>query len=168
MPEWSTPHEIVEVKGVVVTLRELTTGRVYRTHHDRLSNPLFLKKEDPTPPREHEPNANPVENPKEPGEDLEPEAIRERHSCARVSGELLDHLMIQISIITTHFQFYLAHATRAPRITIRPRVAHVLSCEVPHFHIKPLPQVKPYLHIEPHIRQFHSTSNSFAHSNLAR
>ena len=43
LSEWSEPHEVLDVRGVVVTLRELSTGREYRTHHDRLSNPLFSK-----------------------------------------------------------------------------------------------------------------------------
>ena len=38
---WSEPHEVLSVRGVVVTLREFSTGREYITHHDRLSNPLF-------------------------------------------------------------------------------------------------------------------------------
>ena len=38
---WSEPHEVLSVRGVVVTLRELSTGREYITHHDGLSNPLF-------------------------------------------------------------------------------------------------------------------------------
>ena len=41
---WSGPHQIVESRGVVVTVREASTGRVYKTHHDRLSNPIFSRK----------------------------------------------------------------------------------------------------------------------------
>ncbi len=41
--------------GVVVTVRELSTGREYNTHHDRLSNPLFSGKEgEPEPEPEHD------------------------------------------------------------------------------------------------------------------
>jgi transposase InsO family protein len=43
LSEWSKPHKVIDVRGVVVTLRELSTGREYRTHHDRFSNPLFFK-----------------------------------------------------------------------------------------------------------------------------
>ena len=39
--EWSGPHQVVRVRGVVVTVREVSTGREYNTHHDRLSNPIF-------------------------------------------------------------------------------------------------------------------------------
>ena len=50
-------------------LRELSSGREYQTHHDRLSNPLFSGKE---VSREQEANANPEENPKEPEAGDEP------------------------------------------------------------------------------------------------
>ena len=38
------PHEVKQVRGVVVTVRELSTGREYNTHHERLSNLLFSGK----------------------------------------------------------------------------------------------------------------------------
>ena len=57
----------------MVTESELSTGREYNTHHDRLLNPLFSgQKGEPEPEPEHEPNANPEENLKEPEEDAEP------------------------------------------------------------------------------------------------
>ncbi len=40
--KWSNPHEVVSVKGVLVTLRELSSNRKYVVHHDRLSNPFYL------------------------------------------------------------------------------------------------------------------------------
>ena len=58
--EWSSPHEVVSVKGVVVTLREVSSNRKYVVHHDRLSNPLLSGK--PLEPRALEVNANPQEN----------------------------------------------------------------------------------------------------------
>ena len=68
--EWSSPHEILSVKGVVVKLRELATGREYVTHHDRLSNPLFSGEVQLS--WDVEANANPVENVPEPEDDREP------------------------------------------------------------------------------------------------
>ena len=41
--EWSGPHEVVAVRGVLVTVRELSTGRTYHIHHDRLPNPVLLE-----------------------------------------------------------------------------------------------------------------------------
>ena len=55
------------LRGVVVTFKELSTGREYVTHHDRLSNPLFSGKE--TESREIESDANPRENAEEPEAD---------------------------------------------------------------------------------------------------
>ena len=42
LSKWSCPHEVLKVCGFVVTLRELSTGREYNTHHDRISNQLFF------------------------------------------------------------------------------------------------------------------------------
>ena len=72
-PEWSGPHEVVSVQGVVVTVRELSSGKEYKTHHDRLSNPVFSKMT-PTPQAiETElPDANPTENLDETEPDAEP------------------------------------------------------------------------------------------------
>ena len=54
-------------------LRELSTGREYNTHHDRLSNPLFSGQKDlPETVPEPEPNATLEENLKEPEENSEP------------------------------------------------------------------------------------------------
>ena len=75
--EWSGPHEVVSVRGVVVTLRELSSGREYITHHDRLSNPILSgKRLAPQVGTAEEPsrNANPTENLEEPPEDDEPVA----------------------------------------------------------------------------------------------
>ena len=93
LSEWSEPHEVLEVRGVVVTVRELSTGREYRTHHDRLSNPLFsgqkLVEVDP-----HEQNANPIENPEEPEDVPElggaPEEPRTQTRSGRVSKSRRD------------------------------------------------------------------------------
>ena len=65
--KWSGLHEVLKVRGVVVTLCELSTGREYNTHHDRLFNQLLTgHKGLPETVPEHEPNANPEENLKEP------------------------------------------------------------------------------------------------------
>ena len=80
--EWSGPHQVVRVRVVVVTVKEVSTGREYNTHHDRLSNHIFSKKFAPGTtarpgvlprglPGTH---ANPRENPEEPEEDLHPVA----------------------------------------------------------------------------------------------
>ncbi len=70
-----------------MTLRELSTGREYNTHHDRLFNPLFSSQKDlyETVP-EHEPKANPEENLKEHEENSEPvgnpeKALMRTRSC---------------------------------------------------------------------------------------
>ncbi len=73
LSKWSGPHEVLKVRGVVVTLRELSTGREYNTHHDLLSNPLCSgQKGLPDTVLEHKPNENPEEHLKEPEEDSEP------------------------------------------------------------------------------------------------
>ena len=73
LSKWSSNHEVVQVRGVVVTVRELSTGREYNTHHDRFSNLLFSgKKGEPELEFEHEPNANPEKNLQEPEEDAKP------------------------------------------------------------------------------------------------
>ena len=70
LSKWSGPHEVLKVRGVVVTVRELSTMREYNTHHDRLSNPLLSgQKCLPETGPEHEQNANSEENLKEPEED---------------------------------------------------------------------------------------------------
>ena len=58
--DWWSLHEVIFVKGVVVTLTELSSNRKYVVHHDRLSNPLLSDK--PFEPRALELNANPQEN----------------------------------------------------------------------------------------------------------
>ena len=39
--EWPSPHEVVSVKGVVVTLKEFSSNQKYVVHKDRFSNPLL-------------------------------------------------------------------------------------------------------------------------------
>ena len=80
----------MKVRGVVVTLRELSTGREYKTHHDRLSNPLFSGQKDlhETIP-EHEQNANPEENLIEPKEDSEPVGNPEEALMRTRSGRVV-------------------------------------------------------------------------------
>ena len=68
--EWSSPHEILSVKGVVVKMRELASGREYVTHHDRLSDPLFSGEVQLS--KDVKSNANPVENAQEFEDDREP------------------------------------------------------------------------------------------------
>ena len=65
--EWSGPHEVICANGVVVTLKELSSGRKYVTHHDRLSNLLLSCKN--FAPREIKSNSNPLKNAQEPEED---------------------------------------------------------------------------------------------------
>ena len=86
LSEWSEPHEVLDVRGVVVTLRELSTGREYRTHHDRLSNPLFSKPNLDEIEQVFEQNANPIENPEEPEEDSEPAGAPEEAFIRTRSG----------------------------------------------------------------------------------
>ena len=89
LSEWSEPHEVLDVRGVVVTLREISTGREYRTHHDRLSNPLFSKPDNQTS-RKFLKFSNkmpiPIENPEEPEEDSEPVAPPEEAFIRTRSG----------------------------------------------------------------------------------
>ena len=67
--EFSGPHEVLSVRGVVVTLRELSSNRTYITHHDRLANPL-LHRQSHEQSREVletlSKNANPTENEQDP------------------------------------------------------------------------------------------------------
>ena len=71
-------------------MRELSTGRKYNTHNDRLSNPLFSgKKGEPEPEPEHEPNENPEENLKEPEEDAEPIGDPEEALMGTRSGRVV-------------------------------------------------------------------------------
>ena len=58
--EWSSLHEVISVKCVVVTFKELSSKRKYVVHHDRFSNPLHSDK--PLKHRALEYNANPQEN----------------------------------------------------------------------------------------------------------
>ena len=79
-PSYSGPHEVISVRGVLLTVRELSTNRVYQIHHDRASNPLLTPSFDRGPasdPIDSDPDlepkdANPIENEREPGENLEP------------------------------------------------------------------------------------------------
>ena len=74
----------------MVTVRELSTGREYNKHHDCLSNPLFSgKKGKPELELEHEPNANPEENLKEPEEDAEPVGDPEEALMRTRSGRVV-------------------------------------------------------------------------------
>ena len=68
--EWSTPHRVISVKGVGVTLQEINSDRKYVVHHDRLLNPILSGKE--FAPRELEANANHQENEQDPEENFEP------------------------------------------------------------------------------------------------
>ena len=36
LSKWSSLHKVLQVRGVVVTVREFSKGREYNTHHDRL------------------------------------------------------------------------------------------------------------------------------------
>ena len=84
--EWFGPHEVISAKGVVVTLKALSSGRKYVTHNDRLSNPLLSVKDFAL--REIESNANPLENAREPEEDQlprgDPEEVLMRTRSGRV------------------------------------------------------------------------------------
>ena len=74
LSDWSGPHQVISVKGVVVEVKELSSNRIYRIHHDRLSNPLFsnvsLKSVSGEIPETE--NSVPLEEHVEPGEDLAP------------------------------------------------------------------------------------------------
>ena len=72
-PEWSGPHEVLKVQGVVVTLQEVSSGREYKTHHDRLSNPILSHPPEAQDVEKDElPSSNPTENVEEPEPDAEP------------------------------------------------------------------------------------------------
>ena len=64
----------------MVTLKELSSGRTYVTHHDRLSNPL-LRHQSHDQNREVletlSKNANPTENEQNPEEDFKPTSNQE-------------------------------------------------------------------------------------------
>ena len=82
--EWSTPHCVISVKGVVVTLQEIDSDRKYVIHYDRLSNPFLSGNE--FAPRELEANANPQENEQDPEEDFEPLVYPEKDLIRTRSG----------------------------------------------------------------------------------
>ena len=42
--EWSVSHQVVRVRSVLVTVREVSTGREYNTHNESHSNPIFSRK----------------------------------------------------------------------------------------------------------------------------
>ena len=88
LSEWSEPHEVLNVRGVVVTVRELSSGREYRTHHDRLSNPLFSGRKGVEVHR-HEQNANPIENPAEPEDESELAGVPEEPLTQTRSGRTI-------------------------------------------------------------------------------
>ena len=67
---WFTPHRVISVKGVLVTLQEIDSNRMYVVHYNRISNFILSGKE--FAPRELEINANPQENEQDPEEDFEP------------------------------------------------------------------------------------------------
>ena len=83
--EWSSLHKVICAKGVVVTLKELFSGRKYVTHQDRLSNPLLFGKDSGL--MEIESNSNPLENAQKPKEDQLPRGnpeevlMRTRSGC---------------------------------------------------------------------------------------
>ena len=90
LSHWSGPHEVLKIRGVVVTLRELSSGREYITHHDRLSNPILSGKKceiECEPQREH--NANPRENLREPEQDSEPRGNSEEALLRTRSGRVV-------------------------------------------------------------------------------
>ena len=47
---WSTPHEVIACKGVVVTLRKLSNNSKVKVHADRLSNPSIVLRHEPAAP----------------------------------------------------------------------------------------------------------------------
>ena len=67
------PHEVLKVQGLVVTQREASSGREYKTHHDRLSNPMLSNPREAQDFEKDElPSSNPTENVKEPEPDADP------------------------------------------------------------------------------------------------
>ena len=85
--EWSGPHEVICAKGVVVTLKELSSGCKYVTHNDRLSNPLLSGKD--FAPREIESNSNPLENAQDPEEEQLPRGNPEEVLMRTRSGRVV-------------------------------------------------------------------------------
>lgn len=57
----SGPHKVVSTRGVLITVRKLTSGRVYAVHYDRLKNLLF-DSATPEHARATESSANPTED----------------------------------------------------------------------------------------------------------
>ena len=72
-PTYSGPHTVESVRGVILTVREHSTNRVYNIHHDRASNPVWVPTTGPgLAPPVVETDANPVENEKETIENSQP------------------------------------------------------------------------------------------------
>ena len=97
--EWSTPHRVISVKGVVVTLKKINSDRKYIVHHNRLSNPILSGKE--FAPRELEANANPQENEQNPKEDFEPVVNSEEALISTRSGRKVNPPKRKILNITS-------------------------------------------------------------------
>ena len=59
---WTDQHEVIEVRGVTVKVRNLKTDKTLWVHHDRLSNPQVFR-ERILPPRAEPGNARPSRKP---------------------------------------------------------------------------------------------------------
>ena len=72
-PSYSGPHTVERVRGVILTVREQSTGRVYNIHHDRASNPVWVPTTGPgLAPSAVETHSNPIENETEISENSQP------------------------------------------------------------------------------------------------
>ena len=72
-PSYSGPHTVESVRGVILTVREHSTNRVYNIHHDRASNPVWVSTTGPgLAPQVVDTDANPAENEREIIEDSQP------------------------------------------------------------------------------------------------
>ena len=101
-------------------MRELSTNRVYQIHHDRASNPLLTPSFNRAPasdpidsnPDPEPKDANPIENEREPGEDLEPASNPDNALIRTRSGRVSrpyrdpDHEyqlpLIEVSLVPLH------------------------------------------------------------------
>ena len=117
-PSYSGPHEVISVRGVILTVRELSTNRVYQIHHDRASNPLLTPSFDRGPasdPIDSDPDpepkdANPIENEREPGENLEPASNPDNSLIRTRSGEF----RVRIVILTMSINLPLIEVSLVP------------------------------------------------------
>ena len=134
-PTYSGPHTVESVRGVILTVREHSTNRVYNIHHDRASNPVWVPTTGPgLAPQVVETDANPVENEHETIENSQParnaeealirtrsgRAVRQRrdsdyeYQFPLIEFSLFSRLCMQCALVIQLLLRFVLHAPAAP------------------------------------------------------